>query len=363
MNKIWNLFTSVATTIILASLVCIITAFGSIKVKAEPDFYSSIDTHVLVPWLFSEGFYDLDRTLWMILLIVAIFFFALNLVACTGKRTYLIINKKMPWKTIIPQFIHLGFFIALIGHLLGSTLGFRSYSNLLYEGENVKVPYNDNLFVRLEGVEVEYDNFGARSGLKTKITLSNDKGDFLTDNIEFNNPVMYRGMVFYYANHGASSRGLNLVITDKSRTEEFSQLFYTNFTTSRGTTYTLGRIFPTFRYDDDGKPYSQADEYLNPYQEIRAVKDGKSLGVGYLELNKVGTSVVIEGVTIYLKSFMEVQYAMLNINKDPGIGFILVGSIILVLGTGMLLVFRRDRAELLSEPAFNKEPVYNGDTT
>lgn len=351
MKKIWNLFTSVGFTISLTVLVCTITAFGSLKVKEEPDFYSSIDTHVLVPWLFKEGFSDLDHSLWMILLIVSIFFFALNIIACTGKRTYLIVTNKMPWQTLIPQFIHFGFFIALIGHLLGSTLGFRSYSNLVYEGQDVAVPYSKDLLIRLEGVTTEFGPRGEQTELKAKVTLSNGKGGFLTKDLELNSPLMYKGIVFYYVNHGASSRGVNLVVSGNDFTEEFSQPFYSNFKAGDGTSYSLGRIFPTFKYDENGKPYSQADEYLNPYQEIIS-SNGSA---GYLNLNKTGTSIVIDGVTIYLKSFLEVQYVVLNINKDPGIGFILVGSIILVFGTAMLLFFRRDRAELLNEPAFNLE--------
>ena len=351
MKKLWKLFTSVGLTISLTIIVCSITAYGSLKVKAEPDYYSSIDTHVLVPWLFTEGIYDLEHSLWMILLIVSIFFFALNIIACTGSRTYSIIKNKQSWKSLIPQFIHMGFFIALIGHLLGSTLGFRSYSNVLYQGKAYPVPYNENLLVRLEGVETEYDSSGNPTGLRTKITLSDDRGDFFTDDIQFNDPVMYRGMVFYYVNHGGNPSGVNLTLSGGDGIETFSQPFYSNFTTSSGVKYSLGRIYPTFGYDENGKPYTRTDEYLNPFQEIRS----SSGEVAHLDLNREGTSTTIDGKVITLTSFVEIQYAVLNINKDPGIGFIVVGSVILVLGTGMLLLFRRDRAELLKEPAFNRE--------
>ena len=356
LNKIWEFFTSVGLTIALTVTVCVITAFGSLKVKQDPDFYSAIDTHVLVPWLFNEGTSQLDYTLWMFLLIASIFVFALNIMACTAKRTYSVIKNKKHWTFILPQVIHAGFFIALIGHLLGSTLGFRSYNNVIYSHEGTPVPYNENLFVRFDGVDIEYGPSGEPTSLEARLTLSDDKGDFLSKEVSLNDPLMYEGMVFYYVNHSASPRGMNLVVITEEGKENFTTPFFTSITTKDGLTYNMNHIYPTLAYDEEGKPYSQTtDEYLNPYQEITS-STGKK---GLLNLTKTGTTTEIDGKTFILESFDQVEYGVFNINKDPGISFIVVGSIILVLGTGLLLLFRRNRAELLSEPAFNKAPDFN----
>ena len=40
---------------------------------------------------------------------------------------------------------------------------------------------------------------------------------------------------------------------------------------------------------------------------------------------------------------------MLTINKDPGITYIIIGSIVLVAGMALLLFFRGERAELVRQ--------------
>ncbi|MBI2400803.1 MAG: hypothetical protein HYV23_07085, partial [Deltaproteobacteria bacterium] len=53
------------------------------------------------------------------------------------------------------------------------------------------------------------------------------------------------------------------------------------------------------------------------------------------------------GREIRLVDYVFTPYVIFIINKDPGIGFIIIGSIVLVAGMVLLLFFRGERAELM----------------
>jgi cytochrome c biogenesis protein ResB len=119
--------------------------------------------------------------------------FALNTVICTLDRLYSIIKQKRPWQSFFPHIVHIGFLVALLGHLIGSVYGFKSQENIVFKGEPVPVPYTEGLSVRLEEVEVAYAPSGNLEMLKTTVTLLEGDKEALTDTIEINGPLIYKG--------------------------------------------------------------------------------------------------------------------------------------------------------------------------
>ncbi|MBI5233156.1 MAG: cytochrome c biogenesis protein ResB, partial [Deltaproteobacteria bacterium] len=67
----------------------------------------------------------------------------------------------------------------------------------------------------------------------------------------------------------------------------------------------------------------------------------------HLDLTRQGTTINISGSRITLMDFSLSQYAVLNINKDPGIWLIIIGSAILVAGIILIFIMRGDKAELV----------------
>ena len=52
-------------------------------------------------------------------------------------------------------------------------------------------------------------------------------------------------------------------------------------------------------------------------------------------------------MTIRLVDYKMTPYVVLTINRDPGIWFIIIGSLVLVTGMALLLLMRGSRAELV----------------
>ncbi|MBI5598717.1 MAG: cytochrome c biogenesis protein ResB [Deltaproteobacteria bacterium] len=338
-KRVWNFFASTTLTIVLAALVCIDAAVGSMVVLRNRAFFDALDREILLPWLFTSGTEHPGKTLWIFIFVFLIALFAVNTAVCTADRLYLIIRKKSPFRSFLPQAVHVGFLIALLGHLAGSLYGFRSYGNLVVKGEALAVPHAEGLSMRLDGVDVRFDDAGEVESLSSAVTLLKGGTEVKKGGIRPNSPLIYRGMAFYYVDHGRSVTGFLLDASGERKEAGFGK----GFVTADGKRYSLGALYPDMAFDVEGRPYSRSGQYRNPYQEITSIDDNES---GFLDVSRPGGGVSIGGKTITLVNHIVSPYAVFTINKDPGIWFIIAGSFVLTAGMVLLLFSRGEKGEL-----------------
>ncbi len=339
MKSIWRFFASTELTIILAGLIILDAAWGSIISMKNPDVFQALDQSILFPWLFSVGKTNLSISLWIFILVCLTTLFAINTTVCTLDKLYSIFKDKRPWQSLFPHIVHVGFLIALLGHLVGSIYGFRSPGNIVFKGQTIDVPSQQGLSLRFDDIEMKTSRRAGLEDLKTKVALLEDGKEILKDNIQINGPLIYKGIAFYHTDQGEAPTGLILKVGN----EDFRLRFGERFKTKDGAVFKLGTIIPDFALDEMGIPYSRSQEYRSPYQEIIS-SNGKN---AWLPLSRIGSSTNIDGKEIALSDYINTPYAVLNINKDPGIGFIIAGSAVLVIGMILLLFLRGERAELL----------------
>ncbi len=339
MKSLWRFFASTELTIILAGLIILDAAWGSIISMKNPQVFQALDQAILFPWLFSAGKANLNISLWIFILVCLITIFAINTTVCTLDKLYSTFKDKRPWQSLFPQIVHIGFLIALLGHLVGSIYGFRSPGHFVFQGQTIQIPSQEGLLLRFDDIEMKTSRRAGLEDLKTKVALLEDGKELLKDNIRINGPLIYKGIAFYHADQGEAPTGLILRIDE----EDFKIKFGGAFKTKDGAIFKLGAIIPDFALDETGNPYSRSEEYRNPYQEIITFSGKKA----WLPLSSVGSSVKLEGRHIELSGYINAPYVVLNINKDPGIWFIIIGSVVLVIGMLLLLFLRGERAELV----------------
>jgi cytochrome c biogenesis protein ResB len=217
----------------------------------------------------------------------------------------------------------------------------------------VEVAHETGLSVRLDGYELRSSPSGRMESLKTRVTLLDESGEILTGDIEINGPLIYKGIAFYHMDQGETPGGLVLLAAVDGAVEELTVDFGSSFTLKGGAEYTLGDIYPDFALDADGAPYSRSPEFVNPYVEV--ISRGGMGGMGddreFLPVAYPGRSVTFghgpSATTIRLADYKLTPYVILTINKDPGILLIIAGSLVLVTGMALLLLFRGERAELV----------------
>ena len=341
MKSLWRFFASTELTIILAGLIILDAAWGSIISMKNPQVFQALDQAILFPWLFSAGKANLNISLWIFILACLITIFAINTTVCTLDKLYSTFKDKRPWQSLFPQIVHIGFLIALLGHLIGSIYGFRSPGHFVFQGQTIQVPSQERLLLRFDDIEMKTSRRAGLEDLKTKVALIEDGKELLKDNIRINGPLIYKGIAFYHIDQGEAPTGLILRVGE----EDFRIKFGGAFKTKDGAIFKLGTIIPDFALDEKGNPYSRSGEYRNPYQEIMSLSGKKA----WLSLSNIGSSIKIEGHTIELSNYINTPYVVLNINKDPGIWFIIIGSVILVIGMLLLLFLRGERAELVRQ--------------
>lgn len=343
MTRVWRFFSSVYLTVVLAALICIVAAWGSLLSVRYPQFFRAFDQEVLLPFLASTGVEYLRLTAWVWLLIVLSALFGLNTFVCTADKAYAILRNRKPWAALFPHIVHVGFLIALLGHLVGSVWGFRSYGNVVFEGDSIPVPHTRGLYLRLDRSEMNVLASGELDSLKTSVTLFDDSGaEVARGDIGMNAPLIHKGVAFYHFDQGQSPSGLVLDVDGRTERVELEG----SFTAPGGEEMRLGAIYPDLAFDEEGKPYNRSNEFSNAHIEITG-----SHGSAFLPISGPGASVAIDGHTITLADYVYTPYVMFIINKDPGIGFIIAGSVVLVAGMVLLLFFRGERTELVRKSA------------
>lgn len=343
MKKVWGFFSSLYLTITLAFIMCAVSAWGSLLAVRYPGFYRSLDAEVLFPRLLSAATGELRFTLWIYILVFLSFIFAVNTSVCTLDRVYNILKKKAPLKSLLPHVVHVGFLIALLGHLAGSVLGFRSQGNVLIKGRVVPVEGSGGVSIRLEDFEARESWDGEIDFLRTRVTVIEGEREVRTGDIMINSPLIYRGIAFYHADHGVMPTGLVI----EAAGERASVDFNSSSVLKDGSTLTLGRIYPDFRLDERGEPYSGSREFRNPYVEVVLEDKSGRVSRGFLDIGSPGGIVRAGGRVVRLVDFVVNPFVVVNAGKDSGIWLIIAGSVVLTAGMAALLFLGGEKAEIV----------------
>ena len=353
MKRAWDFLASITLTIVLAAIICIVAAAGSLITVANQRFFSALDSAVLFPRLFELGAIELRLTLWVWALIALTSLFTLNTIACTTDKVIAILRNRRPVQALFPHIVHVGFLIAVLGHLVGSVWGFKAPGNILYKGNTIPVPETPGLSMRLDEFEVRQSGNNPPDMLHSRITLLEDgeKGitEIRTGDIEINSPLIHDGIAFYHVNQGVTPTGI--VLESKGDFKEIE--FYSDFSLHGVPGYSLGTIYPDFARGPDGEPVSRSPEYNNPYITLHS-PDGSA---SYLSVAYPGSRAVLTGrdgspMQVQLIDYAMSEYVVLNINRDPGIYLIITGSAVLVVGMLLLLFFRGPRSEIVRKSGY-----------
>ncbi len=334
-RKLRLFFSSIILTVVLAALICVVSIAGSLVTIKNPGIMQYLDHRVLV-----YGLAELSgraEVYWIFVLVILIFFFAVNTVVCTIEKIASIMSRGAPKRSLIPQVVHVGFLIALLGHLVGSVSGFKTSDNVVFRGQALPVPHTGDLSIRLDGIETRQNPSGYRDFLRVDVTLLRDGEELRRGAISLNHPLLYRGMAFYYNDDGAAPAGIKVFWKGRVRDLSFEEKSEEE---SGGLKIT--GFYPDFAVDSEGRAFSRSERFVNPYVGLSA-----GGAEAFLSIARPGTSVVIGGEEARFTGFAVSPYVVLSINRDPGIWLVIAGSGVLLLGMVLLIIFGRDKTELI----------------
>ncbi len=270
MRKVWSFFSSLRLTLYLTYAITIDVIVGSLYFINTPDAYSGIDHTLLIDWWFDKGVQNLDTTWWIPLMVFLVFLFAINTLVCSMDRLIPIcrfffkeriekvtiggkdmeeedpslFKKRSSLAPFYPYIAHAGFLIALIGHLVGSISGFKSYGNVVAEGGGMGVPYNEGMYLLLDRFDVHLSRYGYPDEMKSYVRLIENEKVVKEKVIQVNSPLIYKGVAFYASDFQQAPDGKFYVAVDVIKDPGVWILF------SGLLIFTVGTIFTLFLKKD-----------------------------------------------------------------------------------------------------------------
>jgi len=345
----YKYLSSIKLTLLLTYIIVAVTMTGSFALLFHRENFDTIDKQLLIDWLAKNS---PALSWWIILLISLIFIFAINTVLCTYERLAVLVKawrgkrvdvvhdeatrisediekgRGLRLRAFLPYIAHIGFLIALIGHLAGSLWGFRGADVPVEKGEVYKIKEAPGLSIKVGNVVMEIGERGYPEEMWANVELFEGEKILKKSKVEINGPLVYKSMAIYIKNVQSYTKGM--VISSKGKGHASSFLLTPGGDTYLGTeglTVTAGRI--NERYGA---------------MEVLLFKNMKLVARQWLTpYNPSYKTLSYEGLTLSAEELSLSEAAVLSINSDPGAKIVFWGLLIFAVSLLTHLFYRRSK--------------------
>lgn len=262
---------------------------------------------------------------------------------------YHLFAQKTAWCRLGVYVVHLSILVIFIGAIIGSLFGLKGFVTIVegtgvnsFEGRNgQQIPLGFELFC--DKFDVDFYTSGAPKEFRSTLTvLENGKPvpGYSKVKVIVNDPLSYKGIVFYQSSYGQASAGSEHYITVTPKNGGAAE----KLTVQEGVPVTLknGTVF----------------KLLEATQEVRQFAPGFSGPAARVEVTRKGSE---PQVFITFKNFPEVnaqrgdalvfgyegtnarQYTGLQVAKDPGVWVVWLGCTLMVVGIGIAFFMSHKR--------------------
>lgn len=262
---------------------------------------------------------------------------------------YHLFAQKTAWCRLGVYVVHLSILVIFIGAIIGSLFGLKGFVTIVegtgvnsFEGRNgQQIPLGFEVFC--DKFDVDFYTTGSPKEFRSTLTvLENGKPvpGFSKVKVIVNDPLNYKGFVFYQSTYGQASAGSEHYITATPKNGGVPE----KLTVQEGVPVTLknGTIF----------------KLLEATQEVRQFAPGFSGPAARVEVTRKGAE---PQVFITFKNFPEVnaqrgdalvfgyegtnarQYTGLQVAKDPGVWVVWLGCTLMVVGIGIAFFMSHKR--------------------
>jgi cytochrome c biogenesis protein len=288
--------------------------------------------------------------------------------------------EKWKWSRLGVYIVHLSIVLLLIGAIIGSILGFEGYVNiaegestatiqLMKGGKSLELPFS----IRCNDFEVSFYESGMPKEFRSNLTILEGNEPVLTRDILVNHPLRFRGINFFQSGYGEMPPSEQIHSSPESVTLGF---------TSKGTSksYSLkANIGQTLQIPEDlgilqlrewvpGFNYRGND--LGPTLVATLIqKDGTQadiiLPVNYPTFDRMMQRMNPGRSDAVLISIVDIQsgisakrfYTGLQVTKDPGVGVVYTGFILLLAGCAVAFFLSHQQVCIEISPLKDKTRI------
>lgn len=243
---------------------------------------------------------------------------------------------------------HLSIIIILVGAIVGMKYGFNAHLNLLegttsavaYFGEGKEIPLGFEL--RCDDFSVDfYDTSDTPKSYKSWLTVLENGTPVAIDGkttteIEVNRPLRYKGVTFYQSSYGYAPNRDSLfkfVLTGRSGQKESVSLKFGDAFTIPGTTVqgVVADFSPAIAVDQSNRLFTYAESMNNPAVFVEFSEQGKPKYKQWILKRYPETWAFPDG-TVEFQDLWGSQYTGLQVRKDPGVGIVYAGCLLMSIG-------------------------------
>jgi hypothetical protein len=285
----------------------------------DPQFWQKMDAYPFNLWLKQVAPRTFPVSLWLYILVVLSYLMILSLLLCTINW---FLKRRKHLKGFGEVLVHLGFLLIFAGFVGGSALGYRS-SVVLEEGQILPVK-GMGVSVKLQGFDVVQSPQGRPLDTISDIAVFVDDRKVAEGKVRTNHPLIKGSTVIYPPDdyeHGVTG-GVLGTSTSGAVTVR----------TSRDAPLRDGRFLSIGGVLQEGQRRGSA---VGP-GILLLIRDrgGRTAGSAYLS-NAPGMqrTALLGGVRITLGQLLDSSRGVFRVHYDPGVWLVVLGSVILALGT------------------------------
>jgi cytochrome c biogenesis protein len=265
---------------------------------------------------------------------------------------YVITAERGRWTRLGVYGVHFSIVVLLIGALIGSLKGFEGYVNipegeaqdtiqLRFSGLPFKLPFS----IRCEDFDVQFYKTGAPKEFRSKLALLEKGKPVLEKDVIVNHPIRYKGINIFQSSYGKLDSDAVLANPPKAFDLNFrsvaSGMIY-SFKAKLNQSIKLPEGLGTFVV----KGFEPAAKFrgmaIGPaLTGILTPKKGQAqtvlLPLKYPKFDAMRQGTVIIGVVHAGLSQQSRYYTGLQVTKDPGVGLVYFGFILMI--TGCMVTF------------------------
>ncbi len=261
---------------------------------------------------------------------------------------YQLYSQKGNWTRLGVYITHLSILVIMIGAVIGIFFGFHGFLNLP-EGYTSSVAYergsgkahNLGFSIRCDDFDVEFYGMSEMpKDYRSWLTVIENGKEVLRKMIEVNEPLKYKGYIFYQSSYGMmpNQQGIFIfkVTGPNGVTETVTKRLGESFKIPG--TNIIGKIkdfSPALATDESGNPYTYTNMMNNPAVYIEFEENGKPLYSGWILRRFPRTWNLPDGNRVQFIDYWGVQYTGLQVRKDPGVWIVYLGCIIMAVGLYM----------------------------
>ncbi len=317
---LWRVSVHPVTFVVLSILWCLDLAGGSIAAYFnDPQFWQKMDAYPFNLWLKQVAPRTFPVSLWLYILVVLSYLMILSLLLCTINW---FLKRRKRLKGFGEVLVHLGFLLIFAGFVGGSALGYRN-SVVLEEGQTLPVK-GMGISVKLQSFDVVQSPQGRPLDTISDLAVFVDGRRVAEGKVRTNHPLIKGSTVIYPPDdyeHGVTG-GVLGTSTSGAVTVRTSQ----DAPLRDGRFLSIGGVL------QEGQRRGSA---VGP-GILLLIRDrgGRTAGSAYLS-NAPGMqrTALLGGVRITLGQLLDSSRGVFRVHYDPGVWLVVLGSVILALGT------------------------------